>query len=337
MDNFCRLLIALCVADVLSADEFVLRRCEVTPVADRQVILTIDGAEKLRWHSGSQYPRPFFYPFNGPSGVSLTRMGHPGAPDHDHHRSIWFASHKVNGIDFWSDNTEATIRQKQWYRYRNGDDEAVMALCLGWYDEHGVEIMEQDVVAALRPLPNHEHTLELQSTFRPPKGVESVSLDRTNFGLLAVRVASGLSARFGGGQLISSEGAVGEKEVFGQRARWMDCSGLVAVGVGPNRRTVREGITVFDHPDNLRYPTHWHVRADGWMGASFGMHADHRIQSGDSLVLRYLLHVHAGDYDAERAAVVHRNFAGRPGFRIFRPGTRLPHLQYEVERIGNPD
>ena len=30
-------------------------------------------------------------------------MGHPGAPDHDHHRSVWFAHFKVLGIDFWGD------------------------------------------------------------------------------------------------------------------------------------------------------------------------------------------------------------------------------------------
>ena len=37
-----------------------------------------------------------------PSGATLTRIGHPGAENHDHHRSVWFAHHKVNGLDFWS-------------------------------------------------------------------------------------------------------------------------------------------------------------------------------------------------------------------------------------------
>ncbi len=51
----------------------------------------IDGHERLRWYFGTDYPRPFFHPLVGPSGSSLTRIGHPGAPNHDHHLSIWFA------------------------------------------------------------------------------------------------------------------------------------------------------------------------------------------------------------------------------------------------------
>ena len=82
-------------------------RCRILPLPDSQTSFQIDGHERLRWHSGESYPRPFFYPLLGPTGSPLTRMGHPGAPNHDHHRSIWFAHHKVLGIDFWSDQTPA--------------------------------------------------------------------------------------------------------------------------------------------------------------------------------------------------------------------------------------
>ncbi|MEX0818827.1 MAG: hypothetical protein WD070_04515, partial [Pirellulaceae bacterium] len=37
-----------------------LSRCEIVPRAGHQVSLQIDGIEKLRWHYGDQYPRPFF-------------------------------------------------------------------------------------------------------------------------------------------------------------------------------------------------------------------------------------------------------------------------------------
>jgi Methane oxygenase PmoA len=110
--------------------------CQVVPQADHQTSFTIDGVERLRWHFGPNYPRPFFYPLVGPSGGSLTRMGHPGAPDHDHHRSIWFAHEKVLGINFWGDNTPARVKQKEWLVYQDHDDEAIMAVSLGWYDGH---------------------------------------------------------------------------------------------------------------------------------------------------------------------------------------------------------
>ncbi|MFP6902652.1 MAG: DUF6807 family protein, partial [Verrucomicrobiia bacterium] len=60
--------------------------CQIVPLPDNQASLQIDGVERTRWHFDAKYPRPFFYPFNGPSGETLTRMGHPGAPNHDHHR-----------------------------------------------------------------------------------------------------------------------------------------------------------------------------------------------------------------------------------------------------------
>ena len=329
------LIIGLCSAAFYSAargEDFVIERCQLLPLPNQQVQFLVDGVEKLKWHFSDKYPRPFFYPFNGPSGVSLTRMGHPGAQNHDHHRSVWFAHHKVNGIDFWSDQTKARVRQKQWYRYRDGNEEAVMACLLGWYDEDGREIMEQDVVAALRPLPNDEHLLELQLTFRPSGGSESVSLDKTNFGLLAVRVSKTLSEYFGGGQLTNSEGAAGEASIFGKTARWMDYSGPVVVGEGAGRHVVREGMTYFDHPHNPRYPTSWHVREDGWMGASFCREESWTIEATAPLVLRYLLHAHAGNYDESRANRLHAEFTARPGFAVRKPNLDERHRQFEVER-----
>ncbi|MDI9445769.1 MAG: PmoA family protein, partial [Planctomycetota bacterium] len=305
-------------AGMLPAGEpFTLKRCEVLPLPGRQVSMQVDGIEKVRWHFGGDSPRPFFYPFNGPSGAPLTRMGHPGAENHDHHRSVWLAHARLGGADFWSDNTSARVRQKHWYAYQDGDGEAVMASVCGWYDGAGKELLEQDLVAALIPLDGGEHALEIQLALRPPPPAsESVELGQTNFGLLAVRVAKTVSTHFGGGILTSSEGGQGEQAVFGRPARWMDYSGPVAVGQGPERKSVVEGITCFDHPRNPRYPVDWHVREDGWMGAAFSMNAGYTITADDPLVLRYLLHAHRGAYDHANAQAQHEQFANRPGFRI---------------------
>ncbi|MEZ6061008.1 MAG: PmoA family protein [Planctomycetaceae bacterium] len=313
-------------------DSFRPERCEVIPLPDQQVSLRVDGVEKTRWHFGKQYPRPFFFPFNGPSGTSLTRMGHPGAPDHDHHRSVWFAFHDVNGFSFWADTAGTQVRQKQWYRYRDGDTEAVMASVTGWYDPDGNELMEQDVIAAIIPMADGEHALELQITMRPPDGAETVALGKTNFGFLAVRVAKTISAHFGGGELKNSEGLVGEEAIFGKRARWMDYSGPITAGSGTDRSVVTEGMTFFDHPTNPRYPTFWHVRQDGWMGAAFCLDTGYTITNEAPLTLRYLLHAHSGAYDSAKAERVHQQFGGRTAFRLRRAGPGESHLHFQVER-----
>ncbi len=310
-------------------------RCELLPLANHQVSLMIDGRQRVDWHFGSQYPRPFFFPLSGPDGISLTRMGHPGAENHGHHRSVWFAFHDVDGVDFWSDKQGTQIRQKHWYRYRDGDSEAVMATKLGWYDAENRERMEQDLVAALIPISDEQYALELQIDLRPPTHSDTVQLGKTNFGFLAVRVAASLSVHFGGGKLTNSEGAIGEPAIFAQPARWVDYSGPVAVGTGESRKTKVAGITYFDHPDNPRYPTHWHVREDGWMGAAFCLQEGFTLTRETGLRLRYLLLVHEGAYDPELAAGIHESFAKRPAFEIRKARPDERHRQYEVERVAS--
>jgi len=328
------LLAASAFASASFAADYQPARCEIIPLPGQQVSLRIDGIEKLRWHFDKEYPRPFFHPFNGPSGKSLTRMGHPGAPNHDHHRSVWFAHQKVAGVDFWADPRPdgqfGRIRQKHWLAYADGDKEAIMATVAGWLAPDGSEIMEQETVAALIPRPDNEHLLELHLTLRPPKKSPSVQLEKTNFGFLAVRVAKSLSAHFGYGQLRDSEGRVGEPEIFGNPARWMDYSGPIAVGTGPNRRVVTEGVTFFDHPANPRHPTKWHVREDGWMGASFCMDDGFQISAENPLHLRYLLHAHSGGYDNLKAREIFTGFSNRLGFETVK-STRK-HRQFEVRR-----
>lgn len=303
-------------------------QCRVVPLPDDQVAFEIDGRERLRWHFGSASPRPFFYPFIGPTGTSLTRMGHPGAPNHDHHRSIWFAHQKVLGIDFWSDQTDARIRQKQWLAYEDGDAEARMAVLLGWYDGHDPqELLEQEVVAAVRPGPDGEMFLDLQSTFRPK--ADMLEFGQTNFGFLAVRVAANLSEHFGGGQLTSSEGRRGEQAIFGTRATWMDYSGPVPDIAGGREPAGIEGITYFDHPTNPGSPVAWHVREDGWMGASVCMHEPVTTTRAKPLILRFLLHAHRGSINSDRANHIAAEFATRPAYEIAK-AQGVKHRHYVI-------
>jgi len=316
-----------------AADRFAPNRCEIIPLPDHQASFQIHGKEQFRWHYGTQYSRPFFFPLNGPSGQTLTRVGHPGAANHDHHRSVWFAHHDVNGGDFWSENGNTQIRQKLWYAYRDGDNEAIMANGLGWFDPDGKEVMEQEVATAMIPMRNGEYLVEFQITTRPAKNSKSVALKKTNFGFLAVRVAKTISAFFGGGTISSSEGWVGEPDIFGKASRWVDYSGPVTVGTRSNRNTIVEGITYFDHPANVNYPAKWHVREDGWMGASICRDHDHIVTHEKPLIVRYLLHIHSGPYDHEQASVIQSEFAKRVGFKI---GERQQkHRHYEVWRAGD--
>lgn len=301
-----------------------LPRCALLPLPDHKVGFQVDGHERLRWHFGPQYPRPFFYPCVGPaSGLSLTRMGHPGDAGHDHHRSIWFAHEKVSGVNFWSDTTTARVRQKQWLAYHDGDAEAVMAVRLGWTDGHDPkDLLEQDVFAAVIPGPERETLVEIQTVLRPV--AERLEFGKTNFGFLAVRVAKAISEFFGGGVLTNSAGATGEPAIFGKPAAWVDYSGEQPGGH-------KEGITYFDHPSNPGHPTVWHVREDGWMGASACFAGPLTTTRVEPLTLRYLLHAHRGPLDPKRADEEFRAFRKRSGFELVKAPAK--HTTYGVRRI----
>ena len=58
---------------------------------------------------------------------------------------------------------------------------------------------------------------ELQSTFTPKAA--QVTLEQSNFGLFAVRVAAGVASYWGDGEITSSEGARASRPSLGNRRR----------------------------------------------------------------------------------------------------------------------
>ena len=304
-------------------------RFEIVPQPNQEVSFQVQGIEKLRWHFGKQYPRPFFYPFCGPSNVSLTRIGHPGVSNHDHHRSIWFAHHKVLGNNFWSDSTEAVVRQREWLQYKDGQEEASIAVKLDWLDGHDpAPLLTQNLIAGFRLHSDHGTLLELQSTFVPQ--ADQLELGKTNFGFLAVRVAKTISSYFGHGIIQNDKGEQGEENVFGKPSAWIDYSGPIAVGTGKQRHFVTEGITYYDHPENISYPSRWHVRKDGWMGASVCRDSSILLTKKNPLTLRYLLHAHPGAADLDRQKELSKTFADSAKYLLKKATTG--HSQWEIER-----
>ncbi|MGL5096125.1 MAG: DUF6807 family protein, partial [Planctomycetia bacterium] len=165
--------------------EWTLPRVRVVPLPDDQTAILVDGDERLRWHHAPHYPRPFFFPLNTMELGPLTRMGHPSAPDHDHHRSIWFAHAAVEDDDYWAEGKTPRIRQSTWVHYEDGDRAGGFVVDLGWFDAQKVHVMTQRVIALVRVdrTDSTDTVLDLQSTFTTT--VTKLELRRSNFGFLA--------------------------------------------------------------------------------------------------------------------------------------------------------
>lgn len=271
-------------------------KIQIIPKLDGYVSFEYQGRELIGWNTSYSFPRPFIYPLIGPSGKSVTRMGHPAASDHSHHRSFWWGHNNIAGINFWeeskSQGNKPQIRQDQWLHFQDGDSEAAMAVQLGWYDSHNVKLIQQDLIVLIKPLLNKELWLEIQSRFTSIP-IE-LKIPKTNFGFLGLRVAKTISARFGAGVLSSSNAEKTEKAIFAKPAKWMDYS-------GPMDDKTYEGVTWFDHPLNPRHPVSWHVRDDGWMSPAFCLRDEYLLERAKPLELRYGLHVHGGNLNIENA------------------------------------
>src|SRR5690348_16421423 len=67
---------------------------QVLPLPYDQASVERQGQEIARYHFGATLRRPYVYPLVGPTGKSLTRMGHPRDPQgHSHHNSLWISHH----------------------------------------------------------------------------------------------------------------------------------------------------------------------------------------------------------------------------------------------------
>ena len=258
---------------------------QALPLPTHEISFQRDGLELIRYHFDPDLRRPFLYPVNGPAGRSLTRMGHPHDPvSHSHHNSIWISHHSVDGVSFWDDRAAGRIIHQRIERFTDADEAASTLVVNSWAVSNQVLITERRLIT-VRPLPRDEWLLIIDLQLEPK--ADSVTFGKTPFGLIGVRMAKTIGVHDGAGEIRNSAGGINETNVLWKRARWVDYSGPIKPGA-------TEGITLMDHPSNPNHPTYFHVRNDGWMGASLTYDAPRGVHRTHPLKLRYGLYIHRG-------------------------------------------
>ena len=274
------------VASLQAAQPKPVPRVQAIPLPDDQVSFECDKKELTRLHFAPNQQRPFLYPINGPSGFTLTRMGHPHDPiTHSHHNSVWISHAAINGLSFWADSSGAHIVHQRVEKLSDGDASASVETSALWRTKDGGDLLKELRKITVQPQDNGEWLLVIDLQLTPVK--EAVQIGDTAFGMLGVRMAKTIGVKDGGGTIRNSEGGVDEAGCFRNKARWVDYS-------GPVTNEIMEGITLLDHPGNPGHPVPFHVRDDGWMGAALTFGNPINLESGQSLKLRYGLYIHAG-------------------------------------------
>jgi hypothetical protein len=249
-------------------------------------------------------PRPYFYPVIGPENALMTRnwpmKTTPNEEhDHPHHRSLWFAHGKVNGHDFWSEERNfGKIVHEGFSEVKSGRDSGTIKSRDNWITADGKLICTDDRTFRLyTPTQPSEQVFDFEVTLHASEG--PLVLGDTKEGTMAIRLAETmrLKGNLGQGHIVNSAG-VRDGEAWGKRADWCDYFGPVEGKI--------VGVAIFDHPDNPRHPTWWHVRDYGLFAANpFGQHdfenlpdksaGDVTVPAGKSVTFRYRFYLHEGD------------------------------------------
>jgi hypothetical protein len=313
----------------LVAGEGAPAKAEGFGVADRPgqaLDFTVGGSAFTSYNYGSEWHRPFFHPVIGPGGTRVTRSwpmeeGYEGSVeshDHPHHKGIWVAHGEVNDVNNWASGPECgRMAHRAFERLASGAVCADVVELLDWTDASGTPTLTERRELAVYNLPGEERIIDVTVGLTASAGRVEFG-DTKEAGMLSVRVASSMEGKRGAGLIENGFGGKREKETWGKTAPWCHYSGPVG--------DVVAGIGVFDHPDNPRFPTNWHVRDYGLMSANcWGYHdyfpgtpRDGRmvLEPGQSATFRYRIYIHRGDAAAGSTADRWADFALPPSVGV---------------------
>lgn len=266
-----------------------------------------------------QGAKPFLFPMIGPTGKPITRAfpmkDVPGEDrDHPHQRSFWFTHGKVNGVDFWTEQgPHGTIVPTGEPYLRSGFTMGFVRTRDDWKGPTGAKILEDQRTIRVFAT-KATRILDCEFTLTASEG--PVEFGETKEGMFGLRVASSMDAnRKPGGKITNAEG-ITDKDTWGKRSAWVDYVGPV------EGETV--GITILDHPENLRHPTAWHVRDYGLFAANpfgnkdFGLEGpgEFTLPAGQSLTFRYRVILHRGDTASAKPDEAFRLYADPPKVEV---------------------
>ncbi|HEX4770324.1 MAG TPA: PmoA family protein [Bryobacteraceae bacterium] len=294
-----------------------------------QITVAIDGQPFTTYYFGPETAKPYLMPLRTASGVVVTRgfpvvndvsSGNPKGPSFEpHQRPLYFGHGDIDGLDFWQE----PVFDK-------------------YYDDHGKQAYGHMLLKSIEPVAaeSESATIHARFTLNTPEnrviGEESQSftfrgegqvrtidcefvlhatngpldLGDTKEGTFAIRLAPELSAP--SDHMLNSEGAVGEKAIWGKPADWVAYSGTI--------KGKSVGVAILDSPKSFRHPTTWHARAYGLFAANpFGLReftkdpnkdGSWTIPEGKSLTFRYRVLIYEGNFSAAQISEAYRQYTG---------------------------
>ena len=293
---------------------------------DKDIIdVLIDDVHFTSYHFSDEWKKPFLWPVIAEGGFHVTR-DYPADPegtpeearDHIHHKSIWSAYGEVNDVDCWGEGDGSGYQTVLDVTFGSGDAYGWIKSKNVWQDKDKKDIISEEREYRFYATPEKGRLIDVNVVFTANKG-DVTFVDTKEGGLVAVRMSHLMTKR--AAEITNSHGDTGEPKCWGKPSPWCDYSADIE-GFG------YRGITVFDNPGNLRYPTSWHVRGYGLMGANaFGYsyfgekphnkglvpeNGDYKFKKDEVLSFNYRVYVHSGDVEEAKVADRFADYATPP-------------------------
>lgn len=293
-----------------------------------QIAVTIGGHRFTTYYFDPKIAKAYLQPLRSAQGTVVTRgypVGDEIPPEHvkdpniePHQRPMYFAHGNIDGVSFWAEQ----VFLKRFYGHeaepfghmvftkldeaRGGPDSGSIRAEFNLVGPMG-RILGTETQAYVFRGDQDSRTIDCTFVIHADHG--PVVLGDTKEGTFAIRVIKDLDSP--PAHMVNSEGDEGEPGIWGKRANWVDYDGLVS---GESL-----GIAIFDSPKSFRHPTYWHARGYGLFAANpFGIreftrdaHQDGSwtIPEGESLLFRYRVLIHHGDYKQAKVAEAYAQYA----------------------------
>lgn len=268
--------------------------------AGSRIDVTIGGKFFTSYRFAEDEKYPFFFPVNGPSGVSATSMRNGEYP---HHSSLFFGCDKVNGGNYWQEGLErGRIASKGPVLESASGARIVITDTCDWTRPDAPQpIRDTRRIAISAPSPQLRQ-IDFSVTL---EALIDVVIDKTNHSLFSARMDPDLTPAFGG-TMVNAEGEKGEKATFGKPSPWLAC-------YGARDGKTTEGLAILQHPGNHGFPSPWFTRDYGFLSPTpMFWPADNkatRMARGEKLNLTYRVLVFSGSPESSKLAERYSEFS----------------------------
>jgi hypothetical protein len=292
-----------------------------------EIRIDINGKPFTTYYFDPEMAKPYLMPLRTASGLIVTRdfpvrndvsMGDPKASSFEpHQRPLYFGHGDLDGLDFWQE----PVFDKY---YSDHGHQAYGHMVLKDSDTTSGDAPEIKARFTLNDPSNRviaeetqqfkfqgdDSTRQVDCEFVLQATAGPLDIGDTKEGTFAIRLAPELSAPLV--HMLNSNGAEGEKAIWGKRADWVDYSGTIG--------GKRVDVAIFDSPRSFRHPTTWHARAYGLFAANpfgarefsgdAGQDGSWTVPEGQSVTFRYRVLIHEGAFGADQIRAAYQSYVG---------------------------